>query len=159
MPNVTRWQRRPCFPEQISGSIPSNRNLNHFPPAQQDVGSSRIADKASKRVSLNTYSSLFFFPSPTKAQTCRATLRSSSSSRAARPPLQLHPPLRRFEHLATRLRPSCYSSARSNHIQISFGLLASTEAQRSGCNNGCTYPPKYHRLYVYFIVLWRFVSA
>lgn len=62
MPNVTRWQRRLCFTEQISGSIPSNLNLNHFPPAQQDVGSSWIADKASKRVSLNTYSSFFFFP-------------------------------------------------------------------------------------------------
>lgn len=62
---------------------------------------------------------------------------------------QLHPLPRQFEHLATQLRPSCNSSARSNHTQISFGLLASTEARRSGCNHGSTYPPKYHGHYVY----------
>lgn len=63
------------------------------------------------------------------------------------------------EHLAAWARPSSNSSALSNHIQISAGLLALTEAQRSGCNNSSTYPSKYHTHYVYFAELWRSVSA
>lgn len=64
---------------------------------------------------------------------------------------KLHPLLGQFDHLATRLSPSCNSSAPSNHKQISVGLLALAEAQRRGCNNGWTYHsncPRHHVLFI-----------
>lgn len=54
-------------------------------------------------------------------------------------------------HLATQLRPSC-KQPNSNRVPISSGLLPSTGPQRSGCNNGWTYPSKYRRHYVDFIL-------
>lgn len=114
---------------------------NYFPPAPEDMDSSDTANKSQS------------IKKCVPQQTCCTTLRSLIPNRAGKktPAVSatVHPLPRQFEHLATQLRPSCNSSARSNHTQISFGLLASTEARRSGCNHGWTYPPKYHGHYVY----------